>query len=344
MELLKDTDFRKECKSAPRVGYLLFGEEDYLKSYAVQTAREICSPDPAFSFFNEMRLDALEFTPSKLLDALMPMPMMSEKKLVIVNGLNFNTMRPNELDDLCDVLSELNSYDYNLLLFNVSSDCLDAGFLPKRPSSVLLRLSEYLTPVYFERCSTSKLAAWVQKHFLHNDIQAPPAFCSQMIEYCGHSMYILASEIDKLSFYLLSHGQTEPTADALERVCTPANEYDAFAFTNAIMDGHPDVALGILAAYRFRRIDPLFILGDVTRVISEMVAVRAMTDDSVAVSDISAALKLHEYKVGLYQKSLRKITDARLRRALDACTDADTSFKLSPVKGYSVLERLICVL
>ena len=344
MELLKEAEFRKECKSSPRAGYLLFGEEDYLKSYAVQAAREVCSPDPAFSFFNEMKLDALDFTPSKLLDALMPMPMMSEKKLVVVNGLNFNTMRQGELDELCEVLGELKTYDYNLLLFNVSSDCLDAGFLPKRPSSVLSQLSDHLTPVYFERCNTAKLTAWVQKHFLHNGIQASPAICSYVIEYCGHSMYILASEIDKLSFYLLAHGQAEPTEETVRLVCTSANEYDTFAFTNAIMDGRPEIALGILADYRFRRVDPLFILGDVTRVICEMIAIRSMTADNTPTSEIGSALKLHEYKVGLYQKSLRKTSDARLRRALAACTDADTSFKLSPVKGYAVLERLICVL
>ena len=341
MELLKESDFRKECKSSPRTGYLLFGEEDYLKGFAVQAARECCSPDPTFAFFNEMKLDALDFTPSKLLEALMPMPMMSERKLVTVNGLNFHTMRPNELDELCEVLAELAHYDYNLLLINVASDCFDAGYLPKSPSKVLIKLSQYLTPVHFERCTTAKLTAWVQKHFLHNGIQAPPAFCSRMIEYCGHSMYILASEIDKLSFYLLSHGQTEPNEEALEKVCTAANEYDTFAFTNAIMEGRAETALGILADYRFRRIDPLFIFGDVAKVITEMIAVRAMTADGAPASEISAALKLHEYKVQLYQKSLRKSSDARLRRILSACADADASLKLSP-KGYSALERLIC--
>lgn len=343
MELLKESDFRKECKTVPRLGYLLFGEEDYLKSFAIQTAKECCSPDPTFAFFNEMTLDALDFTPSKLLDALMPMPMMTERKLVVVKGLNFNTMRPNELDAICEVLEELAHYDYNLLLFHVASDCLDVGYLPKAPSKLLQKLAQYLTPVHFERCTTSKLTAWTQKHFLHNGIQAPPAFCSRMIEYCGHSMYILASEIDKLSFYLLSHGQTEPSESAMEKVCTSANEYDTFAFTNAIMEGRADAALGILADYRFRRIDPIFVLGDVTKVICEMIAVRAMSSDGASVTDISAALKLHEFKVGLYQKSLRHSSDARLKRMLSACNDADASIKNSS-KGYAPLERLICVL
>ena len=54
MELLKDADFRKELKGTPRAGYLFFGEEDYLKSFAVRQARELLCPDPTFAFFNEI--------------------------------------------------------------------------------------------------------------------------------------------------------------------------------------------------------------------------------------------------------------------------------------------------
>jgi hypothetical protein len=50
MELLKDADFRRELKGTPRAGYLFFGEEDYLKSFAVKQAREVICPDPTFAF------------------------------------------------------------------------------------------------------------------------------------------------------------------------------------------------------------------------------------------------------------------------------------------------------
>ena len=343
MELLKESDFRKELKSTPRTGYLLFGEEDYLKAFAIKQARELLCPDPTFSFFNEMRIDALDYTPQKLLDALMPMPMMAEKKLVVLNGLNFNTMRPNEVDALCEVLGELENYDYNLLLVNVAADCLDIGYFPKKPSATFLKLTEVLTPVSFERCTTAKLAAWIQKHFTHNGVEASPTLCTQMAEYCGHSMFVLANEIDKLSFYLLSHEKKVATEEAMRLICTPATEYDAFAFTNAIMANHHDVALAILADYRFRRVDPLMILGDVSKVICDMISTQAMTADGASSAEIAAVLNVHTFKVGLYQKSLRQTNEKRLKRALDACVAADSALKRSP-QGYTALEKLICTL
>ncbi len=341
MDILKESDFRKELKGTPRTGYLFFGDEDYLKAFAVKQAREILSPDPTYAFFNEIRLDAMDFEPQKLLDALLPLPMMANRKLVTLSGLNFNTMRQNDLDGLCEVLSLLPEYDYNVLIISVAADCFNPGYLPKKPSEQLKKLSEHLTPVHFERSTTAKLAAWIQKHFSHNGVNAAPDFCVRFAEYCGHSMFILAAEIDKLSYYVLSHDRTEATDADMHKVSTPATEYDAFAFTNAITENRTEAALAILADYRFRRVDPLMILGDVTRVICDMIAVRSMTQEGIPTADIAATLKMHEYKVGLYQKNLRNTSEERLTRALNACTAADRALKLSPT-GYAPLEELIC--
>ena len=122
----------------------------------------------------------------------------------------------------------------------------------------------------------------------------------------------------------------------------PATEYDAFAFANAIMEGKSDIALGILADYRFRRLEPVIILGEVIRVVCNMVNVRALTVDGAVTADISTALKMHEYQVGLLQKTLRQASSKRIRRLLDACLTADSELKQSFSKGYAPLERLIC--
>ena len=131
------------------------------------------------------------------------------------------------------------------------------------------------------------------------------------------------------------------TEDDLKLVCTPITEYDAFAFANAVMEGRQDAALAILADYKLRRMDPIIIMSDVIRVFCEMESVRSMLADGASPREISAAMKLHEFKVGLYQKNLRSIPEKRLRRAIDSCVTADAAVKLSP-QGYVALERLIC--
>ena len=43
MDIIKEADFRKEIKSAPKSAYLFFGEEDYMKSFALKAASEAIS-------------------------------------------------------------------------------------------------------------------------------------------------------------------------------------------------------------------------------------------------------------------------------------------------------------
>ena len=145
MNILKESDFRKEIKTAPRTAYLFFGDEDYLKLSAVRLAHEALCPDPSFSVFNEMRLDATDFTADRLVDALMPMPMMADRKLIVLSGLDFTSMKPNDLDALCDALSATREYDYNTVLV-----------LRNQPQLLLLPFSGHSNPTWGDHSRGSR--------------------------------------------------------------------------------------------------------------------------------------------------------------------------------------------
>ena len=343
LNILKDADFRREIKSAPATGYLLFGEEDYLKNLAVSFAREVLIGDPSFACFNEIVLDALDFHPEKLRSALMSLPMMADRKVILLRGLDINSLRSGELDALCDVLGELDEYDYNTVLLPVASGNLDEGFLPRRPSAVLSKLCAALRPVRYERCSPQKLIGWCIRHFEHNGATATPETCQALIDCCGRNMMTLASEIDKISYYVLAHGRTEVTAPDIHTVACQSAEYDAFAFAGALMDRDAARALDILAELKFRRTEPLFILSEVIRTGCDMLAVLLLTREGKTPAEIASVLKLHEYKVSLYRKSASAVGEAAVRRMISACHEADRALKLSP-QGYAALEKLICSL
>ena len=133
-QIITDAEYRKLIGKTAGRAFVLFGSEDYLKAHAIKQTREAICPDETFAFFNEIRIDAVGFAPDKLINALMPIPMMSERKLVTLSGLNFNNMKPSDLEALCDAVSALEEYDYNTLIVTVAADCLNPGLLPKRPS------------------------------------------------------------------------------------------------------------------------------------------------------------------------------------------------------------------
>ena len=341
-QIIKEADFRKQIKSAPRSGYLFFGEEDYMKKFALDMAVEAISPDPAFAFFNEIRLDSFSYSPEALIDALMPAPMMADRKIIILSGIDFISMRATELDALCKALDSLADYDYNTLIINTSADRFDEGILPKRPSATLQKLSEYLIPVQFEKNSPARLASWVAKHFEHNGVSAPNEVCSFIIERCGRDMFNLANETDKLSFFVLSDGRREVTQEDVMTVSIPVGEYDAFAFTNAIGARRRDDALEILGDMKLRRQEPIFIIGEISRTVCDMLTIAVLRSEGLTQREISASTGIHEYKVGVILRTLPQ--EEMCRRMLERFRAADLEIKTFRSDGYAVLEKLICTI
>ena len=340
MELIKEEVFRKQMKKGLSGGFLFFGDEDYLKSFALASARQEICPDQTFAVFNDIRLDALDYSASALLNALMPPPMMSEQKIVTVSGLNLNSLRSGEIDDLCETLGELPRYDYNVLILSVPAGQMEEGNLPKKPSAVLSRLAEYLTPVHFEPISGARLCAWVGKHFQHHGVEASPEVCAYLIEYSGKSMFILSKETEKLAYYVLEKGRTSVTKEDVENVSVAELSADSFALTNAILDGRYEDAINTLAVMKFRRVEPVILMSEISKAVCEMIAIKSLQEEGYPLGEISAILKMNEYRAKRYLGGVSKKSMKRLRRAVTLCSEADLALKQSP-QGYVAIEKLI---
>lgn len=341
MKIIKESEFKKELKAPTASAYLFFGEEDYMKNYYISAAKKQFCTDEALSPFNEIHLDAFTYSPSALIEAMMPLPMMADRKLIIISGLDFNSMKQGEIDSLCSALSQLVEYDYNTVIINTFSDRFDGGIIPKRPSAILIKLSDYLTPVYFERNTPSRLSAWVKKHYEHNGVIASDEVCLFTVEYCGRDMFSLASETDKISYYVKSCGKSSVETDDVKYISSNTNEYDAFAFTNAIGAKDRARAVDILYDLKNKKTDPITVMSSITGAVCDIISVSTLIESGLTNAEISSALKIHEYRVSLIAKNRLPSHDAR--SLLKKCVKADLDIK-SSTDGYRVIENLICTM
>ena len=342
--IISEADFRKLKTTAGRA-FLFFGEEDYLKTYNVKAARERICPEPAFAVFNDITLDALDFTPDKLLDAMMPPPMMADERLIVIRGLDFTTMKPPEQDALCEALALLPEYDYNTVILHVAAGLIDEGYLPKKPSTVLKKLGEVATPVRFEASTDGRLAAWAGKHFAHLGVTVSPADCAFLVSFSGKSMYLLANEIEKIAYYVRSKGRDLATSEDIRLVAVPSMDMDTFALSNAILAGRSAEALDALSVLKFERVKPEIVMGELSATFCNMLAVRCYLDGGKSNKEIGKLLGgMHEYKVGLLAKAVGRADPARLARAVELCTEADAAVKGAFGGDYTAIEKLICSL
>ena len=343
MEIIKEDVFRKQLKKRLSGGYLFFGDEDYLKSFSLRAAKEAVCPDETFALFNQIDIDPLDYSAKALCDALMPPPMMAEQKLVTVDGLALSSLKAAELDELYEALSSLEDYDYNVLIISVPAGLIDEGNLPKKPSAILTELSKYLTPVHFETISGAKLLGWVRKHFEYCGVSADEVVCSELISRVGRSMFTLASETEKISYYVLSHGRSAVSCEDVYIVSPEVLDTTAYALANAILDGRYPDAMSALNVMKFNRVDPVIVLSEVSSVICHMVAIKALEVEGAQANEVAAILKMNEYKAKKYYTAIKGKSQNKIKRALELCSEADLAIKLSP-QGYSAIERLICSL
>ena len=349
-QIISDSEFRKLIAKDPSGGFLFFGDEDYLKHHALKALRDTVCPDPSLAVFNDMSIDfsTISLSPdllfSRLSSAISAAPMMADRKLVTLSGLRADDLRQSELDSLCEAVAMLDEFDYNTFVIVIPSGMLDPGYLPKRPSSTLSKLGERLTPVHFEYVSPQKLSAWALRHFEHNGVKVAEGVTSALIERCGRNMFTLSNEIDKLCFYALGNQKGAVTVADVETVTCRTDEFDSFAFSSAIASGNGELALRILSTIKAQKTDPIIVFAEISKTLSDMLAVKLMSESGTHPKDIASVLKLHEYRVKLYLGNVRQLSREKLTRAVKLSAEADSSLKNYSSSGYLEIEKLICAL
>ena len=345
MDIISNLEFSKKIKENIDCSYLFYGEEDYLKSHAVKSLKDAMGIDEALEIFNFVTLDVLDYTPDKLIDILSMPPMMAEKKLVVLSGLNIKKMtNKSDFSELLDALAHLDEFDYNVLVLTIPNGNITEEMPKKAPTGALKTLSERLQPVKFEAPTPQKLSLWVMRHFEHYGVKASQGDCTYLVDYCGKNMFTLANEIEKLALYSRCKNRDYLIREDIENICSAEMEYGAFEFSNAILEGRKGEALNILSVMKFKQVEPLMIMGELSGIFSDLLKIKIMLLAGKTNQQISSETGINIHKVGIYATSARRMELSRLQKIVSMTADTDLAMKFRFDSGYLNLEKLICSL
>lgn len=345
MDIISNSDFSKKIKENPDGNYLFYGEEDYLKSHAIKSLKDAMGIDEALEIFNFVTLDVLDYTPDKLIDMLSMPPMMAEKKLVVLSGLNIKKMvNKSDFNELLDAIAHVDEFDYNVLVLTVPNGNITEEMPKKAPTGALKVLSERLQPVKFEAPTPQKLALWVMRHFEHHGVKANGADCAYLVDYCGKNMFALANEIEKLAIYARSQNRDTLLRDDITNICSAEMEYGAFEFSNAILDGRKGEALNILSVMKFKQVEPLIIMGELSGIFSDLLKIKIMLLSGKSNQQIASETGINVHKIGIYATSARRMELSHLQKIVAMVAETDLAMKFRFDSGYLNLEKLICSL
>ncbi len=170
---MTDKEFKAEIKNGLTGGYLLFGEEEYLKERLTSLAKKsVLGEDADLAAFNLVETDENSYTDSFLDDALSTVPMMSDKVCVVCR-VRFSALKESQKKAVYSSLDALSSSPSTVLLFVIPSGYFDEGNLKKnRPSAEYRELAKRLTPVCFAYQSAAVLKKWELKRLAKDGIGA----------------------------------------------------------------------------------------------------------------------------------------------------------------------------
>lgn len=330
----------KDSVKAPEGTYFFYGEEDYLKDHYIKQIRRAVITDESLADFNEFVFDDMSFSLAAFEDALTALPLMTDKKLVVVKLSEYSKAEEEDADRLYELIGEL--AEDTVLVISVVSGGFDAG--PKKaPSAPLKALSamRHVKCVDFPLSQEPKLIRWLARHFSERGVASDERSLALMIELCGKGMHRLSLEADKVASRALSQGMATIDPAFVRSTVTVTVEEEAFQLTNSIIEGNTDAALESVAAAKRRNESPVRVLASVTATFCDLAVVAHLAAEGADKKEIAAITKIHEFRVGLYLKAAAGVPLSVIDDAVAMCVETDAKMKSASL-GYAPLERLIC--
>ena len=152
------TELKNQIKLGLCGAYLFYGEEGYLKRHYLNSVRSALIPDPDAAAFNHiiLRADENDLSFESLESTFAAMPMMAEKKLVEIHGVDFTKITASDKDAFVSALESLEDYPFNVVVIFTEESELNPG-TPKKPSAVFKALSAVSKPVQFSYESPERM-------------------------------------------------------------------------------------------------------------------------------------------------------------------------------------------
>ena len=334
-------DFKSLLKSDNASGaYIFAGEEDYLKRYYLGQLRDKAVGDGSFATFNHAVYDGEEIDFSSLRDDVMSPPMFDRYKMIEWRYPNFEKMKESDLVELEKLLDLVKTTDYAVLAFLVSDGDVDLG-TPKKESKFVKRFKDRLNILSFAKSTDAQLLSWLKRHFDAEGVTVTADVVNTLIFRVGHSMTVLNNEVTKLCMLAKARGLDRITVQDVEAVSSSTPECDTFALSNAILERDKKGAFLALEEMKSRRLDPIMILGMMSKTYTEIVSVVMMLRDGTNSNDIQTATKMNPYRLKLYLAAAKRFTPEKANAILSELARVDTGAKYGGVTGYTAIELFI---
>ncbi len=315
--------------------YILFGEDAYLKTiYLNKISKSIADKDDVFNYSRFVGQCDLQ----EVYDSVMQMPMMNDRKCVILNDYDFEHCSSSDFERLVSLISEVPLETTLILYFDSMEIDRKKGTKFKKIVSACEKSGGLA--VALDHRSRSELVKMLCDDVAKRGCKMDMAVGNYLVETAGDDINLLRNELQKLCAFV---GQGDITKAHIDEVCSVTVEANIFKLSDYIFAQNSTEALKMLDELFFMRTVPLSILYTVSGVFVDIYRAYCGKQSGKSNSEIALTFgyKNKEFLIERAGKKLGKMDFKRIKLCLETLVKTDNALKSFGSSPRLILEEMV---
>lgn len=315
--------------------YILFGEDAYLKmKYLKQISSAITEEDDVFNYckFNG-NCDLQE-----LYDAVMQMPLMKERKCVILNDFDYLHCDTSSLDRLTEIVSTVPNETTLILYF----DGIEVDHKKNAKFKKLMTACEKNggVAVQLNHLTRGGLVKMLCDGATKRNCKMDSVTAGYLVDTAGEDINLLRNELGKLCAFV---GEGTVSKEHIDAVCTKTVEANIYNLADLIINCKSTEALNLLDDMFFTKIEPIVVLYNVAGVFTDMYRVYSAKAKNIPLSQVAQTFQYGNRTFVLEKaaKKLQKFDQNKLSLCLETLVQTDTLLKTFGANQRAVIEEMV---
>ncbi len=313
--------------------YLVIGDEAYLKKhYTDLMASKIV--DPAFESFNLQKFEGKGLDLKDVFDAAELMPMMSEKRLIVVEDYKLEGINEKDYGLMLDFFSDLPEFTTLIFVqkavdFSVSKAKKAVELFKKHGAVCTLnkRTGNDLLKPLMASAAKQKCVLSLQN-------------ANYLVSVCGDDYNVLINELGKVCHYAK---QGEITKQHIDAVAVKTDDAKIYALTKALMMKDFDKAYEVLASLFRQKMEPEYILGTIISSYVDIYRARISLASGKNADSLASDFNYRNsaFRLTNAARDSRNMDIGTIRQCLNELSKADRQLKSGRDNAMLIFEQLL---
>ena len=307
--------------------YLFFGEEVYLKElYTKKILQTI--PDDGFEEFNKIIIDGKESDMFSVSEALESFPMMSDKKIVLIENSGIFKSANQETKDFYSKVFSALAEDTVLIFSETEVDKRSALFKAAQKSGSV---------VEFELLSEADLISFVQREVMGQGKKIQKDVAEYLVNISDSSLSSLKNEILKL----VSNCEDEITKTDVDRLASKSLQIQVFELCDLLMERKTDRVLQMLEDLKTVKESPFKLIYILFGTFDKMLKAKLMEYEGTPYQDIAKELGVPPFIAKKYINGQKGFSQDELILMTVKVAEVDLLIKQGKTDEWSAFENYI---